>query len=163
IGITISLGVMTAGPLVTFGFLVVPPLTARLVTRRMLSFSLVAAAIGGAAAFGGFYCAYRMDLPLGPAEVALASLMLIAVGAATDRTLWPPRARCRSRRTLVVRGFPGAVRGWRAGGARDGRARGADRRRGARPPSGDALPRRDAPRPRPRARVVQRRQAGRAA
>ena len=83
IGVTISLGVMTAGPLVTFGFLVVPPLTARLVTRRMLSFSLVAAAIGGAAAFGGFYCAYRMDLPLGPAEVALASLMLIAVGAAS--------------------------------------------------------------------------------
>ncbi len=83
IGVTISLGVMTAGPLVTFGFLVVPPLTARLVTRRMLSFSLVAAAIGGAAAFGGFYCAYRMDLPLGPAEVALASLMLIVVGAAS--------------------------------------------------------------------------------
>ena len=82
-GVTISLGVMTAGPLVTFGFLVVPPLTARLLTRRMLSFSLVAAAIGGAAAFGGFYCAYRMDLPLGPAEVALASLMLIVVGTAS--------------------------------------------------------------------------------
>ena len=43
IGITISLGVMTAGPLVTFGFLVVPPLTARLLTRRMLAFSLLAA------------------------------------------------------------------------------------------------------------------------
>ena len=28
-------------------------------------------------------CAYRMDLPLGPAEVALASLMLIVVGAAS--------------------------------------------------------------------------------
>ncbi len=83
IGVTISLGVMTAGPLVTFGFLVVPPLTARFLTRRMLSFSLVAAAIGGAAAFGGFYCAYRMDLPLGPAEVALASLMLIVVGTAS--------------------------------------------------------------------------------
>ena len=83
IGVTISLGVMTAGPLVTFGFLVVPPLTARLLTRRMLSFSLVAAAIGGAAAFGGFCCAYRMDLPLGPAEVALASLMLIVVGTAS--------------------------------------------------------------------------------
>ena len=81
IGATISLGVMTAGPLVTFGFLVVPPLTARLLTRRMLSFSLVAAAIGGAAAFGGFYCAYRMDLPLGPAEVALASVMLLGAGA----------------------------------------------------------------------------------
>jgi len=83
IGVTISLGVMTAGPLVTFGFLVVPPLTARLVTRRMLSFSLVAAMLGGAAAFGGFYCAYRMDLPLGPAEVALASLVLFVVGAAS--------------------------------------------------------------------------------
>src|SRR5437667_9282747 len=83
IGITISLGVMTAGPMVTFGFLVIPPLTARMITRRMLTFSLTAAAIGGAAAFGGFYCAYRMDLPLGPAEVALASLMLIAVGAAS--------------------------------------------------------------------------------
>src|SRR2546428_9545203 len=83
IGVTISLGVMTAGPLVTFGFLVVPPLTARLITHRMLTFSLVAAAIGGAAAFGGFYCAYRMDLPLGPAGVALASPMLILVGTAS--------------------------------------------------------------------------------
>ena len=83
IGATISLGVMTAGPLVTFGFLVVPPLTARLVTRRMLSFSLVGAAIGGATAFGGFYCAYRIDLPLGPAEVALASLVLLVVGIAS--------------------------------------------------------------------------------
>jgi ABC-type Mn2+/Zn2+ transport system permease subunit len=82
IGATISLGVMTAGPLVTFGFLVVPPLTARRLTSRMLSFSLVAAALGGAAAFGGFYCAYQIDLPLGPAEVALSSLVLLVVGAA---------------------------------------------------------------------------------
>jgi ABC-type Mn2+/Zn2+ transport system permease subunit len=36
IGITISLGVMTAGPLVTFGFLVVPALTARLLVRLPL-------------------------------------------------------------------------------------------------------------------------------
>jgi ABC-type Mn2+/Zn2+ transport system permease subunit len=81
IGITISLGVMTAGPLVTFGFLVVPPLTARLVTRRMLTFSLLAAALGGVAAFGGFYVAYRLDLPLGPAEVAVASALLALFGA----------------------------------------------------------------------------------
>jgi ABC-type Mn2+/Zn2+ transport system permease subunit len=80
IGATISLGVMTAGPLVTFGFLVVPTLTARMLTSRMLSFSLVAAALGGVAAFGGFYGAYRLDLPLGPAEVALASVLLLVVG-----------------------------------------------------------------------------------
>jgi len=82
IGITISLGVMTAGPLVTFGFLVVPPLTARLITHRMLTFSLVAAGLGALTAFVGFYCAYRFDTPLGPAEVAIASLVLVTVAAA---------------------------------------------------------------------------------
>ncbi len=81
-GVTISFGVMTAGPIVTFGFLVIPPLTARLVTRHMLAFSLASAAIGAVTAFAGFYCAYRFDLPLGPAEVAVASLVLAVVGAA---------------------------------------------------------------------------------
>ena len=79
IGVTISLGVMTAGPMVTFGFLVIPPLTARIITRRMLTFSLTAAGLGAITAFAGFYCAYRFDLPLGPAEVALASLGLAIV------------------------------------------------------------------------------------
>jgi len=79
IGITISLGVMTAGPMVTFGFLVIPPLTARMLTRRMLTFSLTAACLGAITAVAGFYCAYRFDLPLGPAEVALASLVLAMV------------------------------------------------------------------------------------
>jgi ABC-type Mn2+/Zn2+ transport system permease subunit len=82
IGITISFGVMTAGPLVTFGFLVAPPLTARLVTRHMLTFSAVAAAVGACTAFVGFYLAYRFDLPLGPTDVALAIVVLLAVGAA---------------------------------------------------------------------------------
>src|SRR5262249_15802056 len=79
IGLTISLGVMTAGPLVTFGFLVIPPLTARMLTRQMLTFSLTAAGLGAITAFAGFYCAYRFDLPLGPAEVSLAGLVLAIV------------------------------------------------------------------------------------
>jgi ABC-type Mn2+/Zn2+ transport system permease subunit len=78
-GVTISFGVMTAGPLVTFGFLVLPPLTARLVTRHMVAFSLASASIGAATSFVGFYCAYRFDLPLGPAEVAVASAALVIV------------------------------------------------------------------------------------
>ena len=45
----------------TFGFLVVPALTVRLVTSRMLSFSLGSSALGGLTAFAGFYCAYRYD------------------------------------------------------------------------------------------------------
>jgi len=79
-GVAISFGVMTAGPIVTFGFLVIPPLTARLVTRHMLAFSLASATIGAVTAFVGFYCAYRFDLPLGPAEVAVASAVLAVVG-----------------------------------------------------------------------------------
>ena len=80
IGTTISLGVMTAGPLVTFGFLVVPALTARLLVRRMLAFSVAAAVLGAAAAFAGFWAAYRWDLPLGPTQVAVACAGLMAVG-----------------------------------------------------------------------------------
>ena len=90
IGATIALGVMVAGPLVTFGFLVVPPLTARLVTRRMLTFSIAASLIGGATAFAGFWAAYRYDLPLGPAQVALAcvTLLVVALTNALRRRLW---------------------------------------------------------------------------
>ncbi len=93
IGIVICVGVMTAGPMATFGFLVIPPVTMRLLAGRMLTFSLGSAALGGATAFAGFYCAYRFDLPLGPAEVALAGVGLGIVAA-----------------MLVVRG---ALRGWR--------------------------------------------------
>jgi ABC-type Mn2+/Zn2+ transport system permease subunit len=78
-GVTISFGVLAAGPLVTFGFLLVPPLTARLLTRRMLTFSIAAAAIGGVTAFAGFCAAYRYDMPLGPSEVAVSAVVLLVV------------------------------------------------------------------------------------
>ena len=84
VGLTISFGVMTAGPLVTFGFLVVPPLTARLITRHMLTFSLAAAALGAVTAFAGFYVAYRFDLPLGPTDVALAIVVLVLVAGGRE-------------------------------------------------------------------------------
>jgi ABC-type Mn2+/Zn2+ transport system permease subunit len=87
IGTTISFGVMTAGPLVTFGFLVAPTLTARLVTRHMVTFSLVAAAFGGVTAFAGFYLAYRLDLPLGATDVALASVALLLVAGGKQAVL----------------------------------------------------------------------------
>jgi len=96
IGATIAIGVMTTGPIVTFGFLVIPPITARLLTRHMLSFSVAASLLGGLGAFAGFYCAYRFDLPLGPAEVAVASALLMIVAVATSlhqyvrRTASPP-------------------------------------------------------------------------
>lgn len=83
IGGVISLGVMTAGPMATFGFLVVPPVTVRMLVGRMLTFMVGSAALGAFTAFAGFYCAYRFDLPLGPAEVALSSTFLLAAWLAT--------------------------------------------------------------------------------
>jgi len=79
-GLTISFGVLAAGPLVTFGFLLAPPLTARLITRRMLTFSIASALIGAVTAFVGFCAAYRYDMPLGPAEVAVSATVLLVVG-----------------------------------------------------------------------------------
>src|SRR5260221_695107 len=40
IGVVISLGVMAAGPLATFGFLIVPPVTVRLFARHMVTLAL---------------------------------------------------------------------------------------------------------------------------
>ena len=89
IGLTISLGVMTAGPMVTFGFLVIPPLTARMITRLYADLLPDVGGLGAITAFAGFYCAYLLDLPLGPAEVALASLVLaiVAVTRGLSRVL----------------------------------------------------------------------------
>lgn len=69
IGVTISLGVMTVGPLVIFGLLVIPPMAALPWARGMASFSLLASGVGGLSAFTGFYISYAHDLPLGPVIV----------------------------------------------------------------------------------------------
>ena len=77
IGSIIAAGVMSAGPLVVFGFLVVPPLTARTLTRRTNSFSAAASLLGVICAFVGFLLSYVLDVPLGPAEVASACALFL--------------------------------------------------------------------------------------
>ena len=86
IGLTISMAVLSVGPLVTFGFLLVPPLTAHLFARNMRQFALIACAIGVVAASLGFYLAYRFDYPVGPTDVALLGIVYLA--AAIGRQLW---------------------------------------------------------------------------
>ncbi len=71
VGLTISLGVMTVGPLVIFGFLVIPPMAALPWSRGIMSFSLLASFFGGAGAAIGFYLSYVQDLPLGPVIVCV--------------------------------------------------------------------------------------------
>jgi ABC-type Mn2+/Zn2+ transport system permease subunit len=91
-GVTISFGVLAAGPLVTFGFLLAPPLAARELTRRMLTFSIASSAIGGVTAFVGFCVAFRYDMPLGPAEVAVsAAVLLLVIAGCRLRRAWAPQ------------------------------------------------------------------------
>jgi ABC-type Mn2+/Zn2+ transport system permease subunit len=71
IGLTISLAVLSTGPLVAFGFLILPPLIARDFTRTMTQFALVSSIIGGISAMAGFCLAYQWDLPVGPTDIAL--------------------------------------------------------------------------------------------
>ena len=69
IGLTVSTAVLSVGPLIAFAFLLIPPLTARLLARDMRRFMALASLIGGVSAFFGFWIAYQMDLPVGPTDV----------------------------------------------------------------------------------------------
>lgn len=91
IGVTISLGVMTVGPLVIFGLLVVPPLIALPWAKGMRSLSIASSFAGGISAFAGFYFSYRFDLPLGP--VIVIALAALYGASALARLLVPHKAR----------------------------------------------------------------------
>jgi ABC-type Mn2+/Zn2+ transport system permease subunit len=75
IGLTVSMAVLSVGPLVAFGFLLVPALTAHLFARNMHRFTVIASLIGGVVAFLGFCLAYSFDLPVGPTDVVLLGVM----------------------------------------------------------------------------------------
>lgn len=77
IGLTISVSVLSVGPLVTFGFLLLPPLIAHGFASNMRQFIWGATAIGGVSALVGFYIAYRWDLPVGPTDVALLGVVYV--------------------------------------------------------------------------------------
>lgn len=90
IGLAISMAVLSVGPLVAFGFLLIPPLTAHLFARNMRQFALLASGIGGAAALVGFCLAYRWDYPVGPTDVALLGVVYFLSFAA--KKLWTLRS-----------------------------------------------------------------------
>jgi ABC-type Mn2+/Zn2+ transport system permease subunit len=81
IGGGIALGVMTAGPLVVFGFLVLPALTALRVAPGLGSAFAISAAAAALSFLGGFELSYRADLPAGPACVVVAAALWAASGA----------------------------------------------------------------------------------
>ena len=71
IGLTVSMSVLSVGPLISFGFLLIPPLTAHLVARNMRQLIIIASLLGGASSFIGFWLAYEWDWPIGPTDVVL--------------------------------------------------------------------------------------------
>jgi ABC-type Mn2+/Zn2+ transport system permease subunit len=75
-GLTIAVGVIMAGPLMVFGFMVLPPLAARPFARGTAPFFMLSSLIGLFAAIFGFYLSIVLDLPLGPTDVALACALL---------------------------------------------------------------------------------------
>ena len=80
-GFCIAIGVIMAGPLLVFGFMVLPPLAARALARGMGSFLSLSSLIGVFIAIFGFYLSVRLDLPLGPTDVAFGCAVIIAVYA----------------------------------------------------------------------------------
>src|SRR5215813_13473479 len=80
-GLIIAFGVIMAGPLLIFGFLVLPALAARPLVSRMSKFLLLSSLLGLVMAFMGFYSSVRLDLPLGPTDVTLGCcLIFLAYG-----------------------------------------------------------------------------------
>src|SRR6185436_6405578 len=103
-GLIIALGVILAGPLLIFGFLVLPALAARPLATRMGSFLALASLLGLLMALVGFYSSIRLDLPLGPTDVALGCLLIFLCYGLSRLPL-------RSRLTLVALVTVGAING----------------------------------------------------
>jgi ABC-type Mn2+/Zn2+ transport system permease subunit len=78
IGLTVSMAVLSVGPLIAFGFLLIPVLIAHLFSRTMHQFTMIASLVGGVAAFFGFWLAYQYDFPVGPTDVVLLGALYAA-------------------------------------------------------------------------------------
>jgi ABC-type Mn2+/Zn2+ transport system permease subunit len=77
IGLTVSMAVLSVGPLIAFGFLLIPALTSHQFARTMRQFTLVASLLGGVASFIGFWIAYEYNLPVGPTDVVLLGILYL--------------------------------------------------------------------------------------
>lgn len=77
IGIAISMGVLIVGPMLTFAFLIVPPLAARRFCKSMGSFFILSSLIGGLSGVLGFYISYVLDWPLGPTDIGVCCTLLL--------------------------------------------------------------------------------------
>lgn len=97
LGLTVVIGLTTVGVLMAIAMVVVPPTAARLLTSRLPSLLLVAAALGVVAGLGGLLASYHLGLPPGPC-IALVTVAEVAVAAASRHVPGPLRTRTVSAR-----------------------------------------------------------------
>jgi ABC-type Mn2+/Zn2+ transport system permease subunit len=97
IGITVSMSVLTVGPVVTFGFLLLPPLIARTLARSMTQLFVFSSVVGVVGAFVGFCLAYRWDVPVGPTDVALLGVVYVVLVMLRAAVRWKHSARTAAR------------------------------------------------------------------
>lgn len=76
-GATVATGVMTVGPVLLFGLLVLPPLAARPLAGSMVGYFRAASILGLMSALGGLLISFRLDWPLGPGVVLAGSLLAL--------------------------------------------------------------------------------------
>lgn len=76
IGLTVTIGSLTVGPVVLFALLVLPPLAASHLARSLRSFRWISSLIGLGAAALGLQLSFAFDLPLGPTIVVGAGILL---------------------------------------------------------------------------------------
>ncbi len=74
--VVISVATHMVGDVFVFGFLVLPPVAAMLIARRVKTIVLWSVGIGALAPVVGLFLAFRFDFPSSPTIVAVASLVL---------------------------------------------------------------------------------------
>jgi ABC-type Mn2+/Zn2+ transport system permease subunit len=74
--VVISVATHMVGDVFVFGFLVVPPVAAMLIARRVKNIFLWSVGIGMVAPVVGLFFAFRFDFPASPAIVSVASFVL---------------------------------------------------------------------------------------
>jgi ABC-type Mn2+/Zn2+ transport system permease subunit len=101
IGLTVSMAVLSVGPLIAFGFLLLPALTSHQFARTMRQFTMTASLLGGIASFVGFWTAYDWNLPVGPTDVVLLGIVYLI--AFLVKKLWAAiRDRLAPNRALIT-------------------------------------------------------------
>lgn len=78
VGILISLAIKSAGVLLVFGLLVLPPITALLITEKMNRVFIGSVVIAVLSIPAGLYLSFIQDIPSAPTIIALMGLWLIA-------------------------------------------------------------------------------------